>query len=225
MNAYNRSAAGRLHTQPRKSAMIDLYTANTSNGNRAAIILEECGLAYRVHKYDLMKDEQRTPEFLAIAPGGAIPVIVDPDGPGGMPFSLAQSCAILLYAADKAQKFLPQDPAARATAMQWMMHAATDVSASSAAVFYNMALLPDKSEANGKFNQERVLRYFGDCERQLTGRDYLAGEISIADFALYPVYAVRKPLIDAAGNLPNLTAWGARMAARPGVQKGMRAAA
>lgn len=205
--------------------MIDLHTASTSNGNRAAIILEECGLAYRVHKYDLLKGEHRTPEFEAIAPGGAIPVIVDSDGPGGKRFTLSQSCAILLYAADKAQKFLPKDPAARATAMQWLMHAATDVSSSSAAVFYNMALLPDKSEANGKFNQERVIRYFRDCERQLTGREYLAGEISVADFALYPVYAVRKPLLDAAGDLPNVTAWGARMAARPGVQKGMQAAA
>ncbi|MEO8134067.1 MAG: glutathione S-transferase family protein [Betaproteobacteria bacterium] len=205
--------------------MIDLYTANTSNGNRAAIILEECGLPYRVHKYDLMKGEHRTPEFLSVAPAGSIPVIVDPAGPGGKRITLAQSCAILLYVAEKAGKFIPQDAADRATAMQWLMQAGTDVSAASAAVFFNLALLPDKSEANGKFNQERVLRYFRDCERQLTGRDYLAGEISIADFALYPVYATRKPLIEAADSLPNVSAWGARIAARPGVQKGMQAAA
>lgn len=206
--------------------MIELYTANTSNGSRAAIILEECGLPYRVHKYDLMRGEHRaSPEFMAVAPAGSIPVIVDPDGPGGEPITVAQSCAILLYIAEKAQKFLPRDPRVRAQAMQWMMQAATDVAYASAGVFFNMALLPDKTEANGKFYQERVLRYFRDCERQLKDREYLAGELSVADFALYPVYSVRKAMLDAADEFPNVTAWGARMAARPGVEKGMEAAA
>ena len=104
--------------------MIDLYTASTSNGRRAAIILEECGLPYRVHQYDLMKGEHKNPEFAAIAPGGSIPVIVDSDGPGGMPFTLAQSCAILLYAAEKTGKFMPRNAANRALALQWLMQAA-----------------------------------------------------------------------------------------------------
>jgi GST-like protein len=71
--------------------MIELYTAQSSNGQRAAIALEECGLPYRVHKLELMKGEQRTPEFLALNPAGAIPVIVDPDGPGGASITLSQS--------------------------------------------------------------------------------------------------------------------------------------
>ena len=70
--------------------MIDLYTFNTSNGHRASIILEECGLPYRVHKVDLAKGEQRAPEFLNINPAGAIPAIVDHDVPGG-PLKLSQS--------------------------------------------------------------------------------------------------------------------------------------
>jgi hypothetical protein len=77
------------------ASMIDLYSANTSNGQRAAIILEECALTWRLHKLDVMKAEQRQPEFLAINPAGAIPFIVDSDGPGGMPITLAQSCAII----------------------------------------------------------------------------------------------------------------------------------
>ena len=99
--------------------MIDLYTANSSNGQRAAIILEECGLSHRVHKYDLFKGEQRNPEFLAINPAGSIPVIVDSDGPGGMPITLAQSCAILLYASARQRA-----PAGSATACsaQWLHH-------------------------------------------------------------------------------------------------------
>ena len=204
--------------------MIDLYTGNSSNGQRAAIILEECGLAYRVHKYDLLKGEHQTPEFAAIAPGRAIPVIVDPDGPGGKPLTLAQSCAIILYVSEKTGKFMPKNFANRALAWQWLIHAATDVSSTSASIFYNMVLVPDKSEANGKFFVERALRYFGDSDRQLADRDYLAGDISVADFALYPVYAVRKKILDQAGSLPHLARWGERMAARPGVQKGMKAA-
>lgn len=205
--------------------MIDLYTANSSNGQRAAIILEECGLPYRVHKYDLPKGEHKNPEFAAIAPAGSIPVIVDSDGPGGMPLTLAQSCAILLYASEKTGKFMPRNFANRALAWQWLMQAATDVSPASSNFYYNMVSLPEKSEANGKFFQERLLRYFGDCDRQLADRDFLAGELSVADFALYPVYAARKKIIDQAGTLIHLTRWGERMAARPGVQKGMQTAA
>ena len=203
--------------------MIELHTANTSNGQRAAIILEECGLSYRVHKYDLMKGEHKNPEFAAIAPAGSIPVIVDSDGPGGMPLTLAQSCAILLYACEKTGKFMPRNFANRALAWQWLMQAATDVSPASANIFVNMMLLPEKSEANGRFFQERALKSFGDCDRQLADRDYLAGKISVADFALYPVYAVRKKIIDEAGTLHHLARWGDRMAARPGVQKGLQA--
>ena len=206
--------------------MIELHTGNTSNGQRASIILEECGLAYRLHKYDLFKNEHRNnPEFMAIAPAGAIPVIVDPDGPGGKPLVLSQSCAILVYLAQKSGKFLPEDMAARIASMEWTMQAASDVSSASGGVFFNMALLPEKSEANGKWLLERLLKQFGDCNRRLADRDYLAGELSVADFALYPVYAVRKKLIDEAGNLAHLTKWGERMAARPGVQRGMQAAA
>ncbi len=204
--------------------MIDLYTGNSSNGQRAAIILEECGLDYRVHAYDLLKGEHRNPEFARIAPAGAIPVIVDADGPGGLPLTLAQSCAIILYVSEKTGKFMPKNFANRALVWQWLMQAATDVSPASGNIFFNSVLLPEKSEANGKFFVERALRCFGNPDRQLADRDYLAGDISVADFALYPVYAVRKKILDDAGTLPNLARWGERMAARPGVQKGMKAA-
>lgn len=206
--------------------MIELYTGNTSNGQRAAIILEECGVPYRLHKFDLFKGEHRSnPEFMALAPAGAIPVIVDPEGPGGKPLTLSQSCAIVLYIAQKAGRFMPADPAARIAALEWLMQAASDVSTASGNIFFNLALLPEKSEQNGKWYVEKALKRFRDCDQRLADREYLAGEISVADFALYPVYAIRKSFIDEAGDLPHLTAWGARMAAREGVQKGMSAAA
>ena len=203
--------------------MIDLYTFNTSNGHRASIILEECGLPYRVHKVDLTKGEQRTPDFLNINPAGAIPAIVDHDVPGG-PLKLSQSGAIVLYAAEKTGRFLPTDPARRAQALQWLMLAVTDVARASTSIFLSSAVLPDKSPANVAYFEEQTLRYLRVAEARLAGRDFLADELSVADFALYPLYAVRKALVDKAGDLPELTRWGAALAARPGVDKGMRAA-
>src|SRR6187455_1063486 len=105
--------------------MIDFYTAQTSNGQRAAIMLEECGLAYKLHKVDLQGGEQRKPEFLAVNPDGAIPAIVDHDGPGGKRLALAQSAAIVLYLAEKTGRFLPGDAGRRAQALQWLMQATT----------------------------------------------------------------------------------------------------
>jgi len=203
--------------------MIDLYTFNTSNGHRASIILEECGLPYRVHKVDLAKGEQKAPEFLNINPAGAIPAIVDHDVPGG-PLKLSQSGAIMLYAAEKTGRFLPTDPARRAQALQWLMLAVTDVARASTSIFLSSAVLPDKSPANVAYFEEQTLRYLRVAEARLAGRDFLADELSVADFALYPLYAVRKALVDKAGDLPQLTRWSAALAARPGVDKGMRAA-
>jgi len=203
--------------------MIELYAAQSSNGQRAAIVLEECGLPYRVHKLDLMKGEQRNPEFLKINPAGAIPVIVDPDGPGGAPITLAQSGAIAIYAAEKTGKHLSRDPARRALALQWLMYAVTDVMGASMTVFFETVLLPEKVPANLKFCEERLLRYFRVANERLADREWLADELSIADFALYPVCAVRKPYIDGASDMPNLTRWIAAIAGREAVVKAMRA--
>ena len=205
--------------------MIDLYTFQTSNGQRAAIMLEECGFPYRVHKIDLFKGEQQHPDYLAKNPIGAIPTIVDPDGPGGRPLTLTQSGAIALYLAEKAGRLVPTDPLRRIAAMQWFMYGMTDCAPASANLFLLGVRAPEKSEANLAWLTERMLRYFRIIDERLASRDYLADEISLADFALYPVYAVRKQKIDEAnGALANLSRWGAALAARPGVAKGMAAA-
>ena len=201
--------------------MIDLYTAATANGHRAAIALEESGLAYRVHKLNLAAGDQKKPEYLAINPQGAIPAIVDQDGPGGKPLALAQSGAIVLYLAEKSGRLMPKDPARRATALQWFMHACTDCAVTSGAIFQLAGNVPDKSAANVEFFEKRLLRYFATADARLAGHEYLADEFSLADVALYPVYAARKALVEKAGNLPHLVRWGERMAARPAVAKGM----
>jgi GST-like protein len=206
------------------SDVIDLYTASTGNGQRPAIAMEEAGLAYRVHKINLAKGEQRAPDFLKLNPSAAIPVIVDGDGPGGKPITIAQSGAIILYVAEKTGKFMPKDPARRAAALQWLMQAASDCSGSSSALFAVSARLLEKTPATVDFLEQRLLKYFGDCDQRLQGRPFLADEFSVADLALYPVCASRRALIDKAPGLADLKRWMAAMAARPAIAKGMQAA-
>src|SRR5882672_9145220 len=115
--------------------MIDLYAAATSNGIRARMALEECGLPYTLHPIALEKGEHKTPQFLALNPMGQIPVLVDSEGPGGKPLTLSQSTAILLYAAEKSGRHLPKDPAARPAMLQALMSASTDVTPMIGTVF------------------------------------------------------------------------------------------
>lgn len=202
--------------------MIDLYTAGTANGHRAAVALEESGLAYRAHKLNLQAGDHRKPEYLKINPAAAIPAIVDDAGPGGRALALAQSGAILLYVAEKSGRFLPQDPARRAVALQWFMHACSDCAGTSGAIFQLSVNAPEKVPAVIEFFEKRLIGFLRDADARLAGREYLADELSVADLALYPIVATRKPLIEKHGGLANLEAWAARMAARPGVAKGMQ---
>lgn len=205
--------------------MIDLYTAGTSNGQRAAIGLEEAGLAYKTHKINLQAGEQKQPQYLQINPAGMIPAIVDSDGPGGKPITVTQSGAILLYLAEKTGKLLPKDAARRAVAYEWMMQACSDCAGTSGSIFQLTMMVPEKSPANTEHFENRLLRFFRAADARLAGRECLADELSVADLALYPIYAARKALADKAGDLPNLTRWGAMMAARPTVQRGLAACA
>jgi GST-like protein len=204
--------------------MIEFYTWQTSNGLRVAITLEECGLAYRVHPVDLRNGEQRRPEFLALNPAGAVPVIVDPQGPGGAPLTLSQSAAIVLYLAEKSGRYIPRDPARRVAMLQWLAYTIADCAAANMAMFLLSGLAPEQSPANVAFFEERLLRYFRVVDQHLAQREWLADELSVADFSLYPLYAVRKGIVDAAGDLLHLTRWGVSLAARPAVERAMRTA-
>jgi GST-like protein len=201
--------------------MIDLYFAPTGNGQRARILLEESGLAYRLHRVDLAA---KTPEFLGLNPVGQIPVIVDSAGPGRKPVTITQSAAIAIYIANKVGKFWPRSDTGRIAALEWMMMACTDAAPSSGLIFMAMNRVPEKSDANTAFFETRMLNYLRHFDTRLDGRDYLAGTLSVADFALYPVYTARRGLIEKAGGLTRLDAWAARLAARPAVQRAMQPA-
>ena len=204
------------------NAPIELYAANSSNSQRVAIMLEVCGLPYAVHKVDLSRGEQRSDAFLAMNPAGAVPVIVDPDAAGGS-LTLTQSGAILLYLAMKTGRHFPQDPRLRATAFQWFMFATTDFSSFSTMLFLTNMILPDKSSANARFFEERLSRYLMIANARLESRAFLADELSIADFAMYPVVRARYDLVEHAAKLPHLVRWAEALAARPGVSRGMAA--
>ena len=101
--------------------MIKLYTWGTPNGNKLHILLAELALPYELIPVNLSKGEQRRPEFLKINPNGKIPAIVDSEGVAGKPVTLAESGAILIYLAEKHSRFIPGDPHARLSVLQWVM--------------------------------------------------------------------------------------------------------
>jgi len=203
--------------------MIDLYAAGTSNGMRARIALEECGLAYTLHPVDLAKGENRTPQFLAMNPNGQIPVIVDRDGPGGKPLTLSQSTAILIYAAEKSGKFLPKDPAARAAMLQATMSASTDVTPMFGALTAAVRAKEPHAPSVQMF-KDRLRAMFQVWDGLLAKTKYAAGaEISVADLSLFAGYARTKGASpELLEGMPNLARWGAEMAARPAIQRALK---
>ena len=203
--------------------MIELHAGKSSNSQRVSIVLEECGLPYRVHRYSLMEGEHRTPAFAALNPAGMVPVIVDDDGPGGVPVTLTQSGAIVVYLAEKSRRFVPRDEMMRTRVLEWMAFTTTDIVGASTGIFVNTAILPDRSPANAAFYEERLMRYLRVADARLAGREWLADELSIADFSLYPVVVVRASMIEHADGMTHLKRWRDRLAARPAVDRGMKA--
>jgi glutathione S-transferase len=200
--------------------MIDLYAAGTSNGMRARIALEECGLKYNWHPIDLTKGEHKTPQYLALNPMGQIPVIVDNEGPGGKKITLSQSSAIMMYCAEKAGKFIPKDAGQRAAMLEAYMSASTDITPMFGAV-NTVVRSKEPHEPTAKMFKERLRGYFTVWNDLLAKRKYAAGdELTIADLSLYAGYWRTKGRFpELVQGFPNLEKWGSEMAARPGIQK------
>jgi GST-like protein len=168
---------------------IQLYSLPTPNGVKASIMLEETGLAYEPHRVSFDTDDQKSPEFLSLNPYGKIPAILDPEGPDGKPLALFESGAILLYLADKAKRFVPDDGAARYETIQWLMFQLAGVGPMFGQVgfFHKFA---------GKdFEDKRPRdRYVGEAKRllgvlngRLSGRQWIMGDaMTIADIAIFP---------------------------------------
>jgi len=203
--------------------MIDLYAAGTSNGMRARMALEECGLAYNFHPVALEKGENKTPQFLALNPNGQIPVIVDHEGPGGKPITLSQSSAILVYCAEKSGKLMPKEGAARAAMWQALMSASTDITPTIGSIFAVQRAKEPHAPTAGMF-KSRFRQYLEVWDGALARQKYAAGnELTIADVSLYAGWVRIKAVSpEVCEGLPNLSRWGEEMAARPAMQRATR---
>ena len=199
--------------------MIDLYYWPTPNGWKISIMLEECGLEYRLVPVDIGRGDQFKPEFLAISPNNRMPAIVDHDVEGE-PVSVFESGAILLYLAEKTGRFLPSDPRARLQVMQWLFWQVGGLGpmAGQAGHFTNYA--PEKIAYGIKRYGDEYNRLLGVIDKQLAGTDYLCGDYSIADMASWPWVVVHERLNQSLDEFPRVMAWDERMQARPTVSVG-----
>jgi GSH-dependent disulfide-bond oxidoreductase len=209
---------------------LQLYSLNTPNGVKVSIMLEETGLPYEPHLVDFGKDEQHSPEFLALNPNGKIPAIIDPDGPGGKPLPLFESGAILLYLADKTGQLVPADPASRWQAVQWVMFQMGGVGPMFGQVgWFNRFAgrdIPDKRPLQRYVAESR--RLLEVVDRQLDGREWMmGGDYTIVDIALLGwmnnliTFYEARDLVDF-DSLRNVPRWLERGLARPAVQRGLK---
>jgi len=200
--------------------MIQLYSWKTPNGRKVSVMLEEIGLPYEVHAVDLSKRQQFTPEYLAINPNNKIPSIIDSDGPGGKPLTLFESGAILLYLAEKTTKLWPQDMRKRYEIIQWLMFQMGGVGPMFGQANYFFRLEEKVPYAIDRFHKE-ALRLYRVLEQELSKKEFLAGEYSIADIATYPWVGRHDIHQVKLEDFPDVKRWFDKISARPAVQKGM----
>ncbi len=201
--------------------MIDLYTWTTPNGRKVSIMLEECGLAYKTHAIHIGKDEQFTPEFIAINPNSKIPAIVDAEGDNGKPLSIFESGAILIYLAEKTGKFLAPGGRARSDALQWLMFQMGGVGPIFGQVHHFLRAAKEPVPyAIERYSKEKD-RLYQVLDQHLKNHQYLAGDYSIADMATYPWVARYEWHKTDLAAVPHVKRWFDAISARPAVQRGM----
>jgi GST-like protein len=203
--------------------MIDFYALTSPNVQKIYIMLEECGLPYKEHFVDVWKGDQYDPEFSKINPNNKIPAIVDHDGPGGKPYPVFESGAILLYLAEKTGRFLPKDTARKYEALQWLMIQLTGVGPMFGQWTHFTLFAPKAGNeySQGRYRSE-LKRLYEVLEKRLGQSKFLGGdEYSIADIATFPWTRNH----DAHGvkwdDHPNLARWFTVIAERPAVKKAL----
>jgi GSH-dependent disulfide-bond oxidoreductase len=201
--------------------MIDLYALTSPNVQKIYIMLEETKLPYKEHFVDVWKGEQYDAAFVKINPNSKIPAIVDHEGPGGKPFTVIESGAILMYLAEKSGKFLPKDMAKKYDVLQWLMFQITGVGPMFGQFTHFKMFAP--KDQNNAYSMDRyqteVKRLYEVMEKRLAHVPYLGGdEYSIADIATYPwarnhdVHGVKWE------DNPNLARWFKSIDERPAVK-------
>ena len=207
------------------SKPLELWYWPTPNGWKVSIALEEMGLPYEVKPVNIGAGEQFTPEFLAISPNNRMPALVDPEGPDGKPLSIFESGAILQYLANKSGQFYPTDIRTRAEVDQWLFWQVGGLGPMAGQTHhfrqYAPALIKDQRQiAYGvRRYTDETNRLYGVLNRRLADRDYVAGDYSIADMAIWP-WILPGPQGQDLEDFPHLKAWMERVGARPAVQAG-----
>jgi GST-like protein len=202
--------------------MIDLYSMATPNGHKVHIMLEECGLPYRVHHIDIGEGDQFKPEFLKISPNNKIPAIVDPNGPDGKPMSLFESGAILVYLGSKVDKFLGHTDREKFTVLQWLMFQMGGLGPMLGQAHHFRIYAPEKIDyAYNRYTNE-AKRLYGVMDKQLATQAYLAGDdYTIADIACFPWTRSWKNQGIEWADYPHVKRWFDIISERPAVQRGV----
>jgi len=201
--------------------MIDLYFWPTPNGYKVSIMLEEIGMAYTVIPVNISKGDQFKPEFLEISPNNKMPAIVDHDGPGGQPLSLFESGAILLYLAEKSGQLMPAEMRARYQVIEWLMFQMGGIGPMLGQAHHFRRYAPEPIQyAIDRYTNE-ARRLYNVLDKQLGRNQYVAGEYSIADIAIYPWLIPHKWQGMELEEFPNVKRWFDAIAARPAVQRGV----
>ena len=203
--------------------MIEVYSWATPNGHKVHIMLEECGLPYRVIPVDIGAGDQFKPEFLAISPNNKIPAIVDPQGPDGKPISLFESGAILLYLAGKTGRFLGDEVRTRYEVLQWLMFQMGGVGPMLGQAHHFRIYAPEKIDyaVNRYTNEAR--RLYCVMDKRLANSRYIGGhDYSIADIAIFPWLRSWKNQGIDWDDYPHLKGWFDEIEKRPAVQRGVQ---
>ncbi|MDJ0897050.1 MAG: glutathione S-transferase N-terminal domain-containing protein [Alphaproteobacteria bacterium] len=205
------------------TASIQLYTWPTPNGHKVHIMLEETGLAYDIHPIDIGAGDQFDPSFLKISPNNKMPAIVDPEGPGGGPYSVFESGAILMYLADKTGQFMPKEPRAYWDTVQWLMFQMGGVGPMLGQAHHFRNYAPEKIPyAIDRYTNE-ASRLYGVIDRRLGESEWLAGpDYTIADMATFPWLRSYENQGQDLNDYPKLKAWFERINARPAVERGLQ---
>ncbi|ROZ78067.1 glutathione S-transferase family protein [Ramlibacter sp. WS9] len=202
--------------------MLELYYYTSPNARKALMMLEEIGLPYEVRWTDISAGDQHTDEYERINPNRKIPALVDHHGPGGRPLKVFESGAILLYLAEKTGKLVPTDPIRRWNVIQWLFWQTSSQGPllGQAAHFVSHAANRGigVEYAVDRYRREAA-RLYGVLERQLAGRDYIDGEFSIADIAVFPWVRVAKGQGVNLDDFPNVKRWCDAVGGRPSALK------
>lgn len=201
--------------------MIDLFFWPTGNGKKITIMLEECGLEYRIIPINIGKGDQHTPKFLAISPNNKMPAIIDHDAEGG-PISMFESGAILIYLAEKAGKLLPTTTRERFKVLQWLFWQVGGLGPMAGQAHYFLRYAKENNEEGMRRFRNEVARLYRVIDGQLGKEEFLAGDYSIADIATWPWVARHDWQEQDLDDFPNVKRWFEAVGKRPAVARGYK---